>query len=87
MAEPYMTVEQINAKYPNEWVLVANPTSRRPTHPVTGGCVVLHSPDRAEFWRMVEAWDDPAVKHTASWYTGKDEADDIELFASEPGAA
>jgi hypothetical protein len=87
MAEPYLTVAEIDAKYPNEWVFIANPTTRRRSEAVTGGVVVLHSPDRTEFWRMVGEWDDPAVKHTASWYTGREPVDDLEPAEPEPGAA
>jgi hypothetical protein len=69
MYGPYMTIAEINAKYPNEWVFLANPTSSR--QGVTGGYVILHAPDRAEFYRLMSQWDDPEVKHLASWYTGE----------------
>ena len=87
MAEPYLTMAEIEARYPNEWVFLINPTHRRKWGALTGGCVVFHSPDRAEFLRMVGEWDDPSVKHTASWYTGKDTADDIEPVEPEHGVA
>jgi hypothetical protein len=77
MAEPpYMTMAEIEAKYPDQWVLIANPKLTR-YQEVIGGCVVLHSTDRTEFLRLVGQWDDPAVKHIASWYTGKFPAEEI----------
>lgn len=87
MSEPYLTMAEIEAKYPNEWVFIINPTHRRKWGPPTGGVVVFHSPDKAEFYRLMSEWDDPEVKHAASWYTGKDVGEDIEWVASEPGAA
>ena len=42
-------------------------------------------------WRfaagLVGDWDDPGVKHTASWYTGKDCGDSFEPAEPEPGVA
>ncbi len=87
MAEPYLTMAEIEAKYPNEWVLIANPTTRGRSLAPTGGIVVLHSTDHAEFLRMVQDWDDPACKHIASWYTGKLPVDELLPADSEPGAA
>jgi hypothetical protein len=86
---PYMTMAEIKAKYPDEWVFLANPTSTR-YHEVTGGHVILHHANRAEYLQMVGEWDDPDVKHLASWYTGEPK-DDLEIFPSAaetgPGAA
>lgn len=98
MAEPHMTMAEIGAKYPTEWVLIANPTQRRWTWfasraeqikwgNLTGGTVVFHSPDRAEFRKVVGDWDDPVVEHTASLYMGTFPLDEIELAESESGAA
>jgi hypothetical protein len=87
MAEPYMTMAEIEAKYPNEWVLIANPTRRGRSLAPTGGVVVLHSPDRAEFLRMVGEWDDPAVKHIASWYMGTFPPEEILPPEPEQGVA
>ena len=87
MAEPYMTMAELEARYPNAWVFIINPTHRRKWGALTGGCVVFHCPDRAEFLRMIGEWEDPTVKHTASWYTGKDTADDIEPVEPEHGVA
>lgn len=93
MSEPYMTMAEIEAKYPNEWVFIANATTRRGSVVPTGGVVVFHSLERLEFLRMVEMWDGwgkPAYRSTASWYTGKDTADDslpIDPIEQESGAA
>jgi len=42
MYGPYMTIAEITAKYPDEWVFLANPTTSR--QGVTGGYVILHAP-------------------------------------------
>lgn len=87
MAEPYLTMAEIEAKYPNEWVFIINPTTPGMGRAPTGGYVVCHSPDRAEYLRMVGEWDDPEVKHIASWYTGKDVVVEFEPAGVEPGVA
>jgi hypothetical protein len=88
MYGPYLTIAEINAKYPNEWVFLANPTATR-YHEVTGGYVILHAADRAEYLRLVGEWDDPQIKHLASHYTG--EIKGIEILPAdaepEPGVA
>jgi hypothetical protein len=78
---------EIVAKYPNEWVLIANPTKRRGVTGPTGGVVVVHSPDRAEYFRLLGEWDDPEVKYVASWYTGKDWANGFGTAETESGVA
>jgi hypothetical protein len=88
MYGPYMTMAEITAKYPDEWVFLANPTTNK--QGVTGGHVILHAADRAEYLRMVgECPVFPEVRHFASWYTGEEKGEvilppDAEL---EPGAA
>jgi hypothetical protein len=88
MAEPYLTLAEIKAKYPNEWVLIGNPTLTRYDE-VRGGCVILHCTTRDEFYRLFEEWPgDPAIKHTASLYTGEVRwVDEIVPTSAEPGAA
>ena len=82
---PYMTMAEIKAKYPNSLVLRGNPTTKRGSLAPTGGYVVLHATDRAEFDRQFEAWPgDPAIKHLASWYTGEIKATEILLPDAEP---
>jgi hypothetical protein len=87
MAEPYMTMAEIEAKFPNEWVLIANPTARGQSPAPTGGVVVAHSSDRGEFLRRFAEWDDPQCKHIATWYTGTIPPEEIVPVESEPGAA
>lgn len=87
MAEPYMTIAEIEARYPNEWVFIANPTLRRNGTGPTGGVVVVHSPDLSEYYRLIGEWDDPTIKRTASWYTGKDWARGFGMEESESGVA
>ena len=70
MYGPYLTMAEIEAKYPDEWVFVANPKYAR-GYKVLGGHVVFHAPNREDFYRLIRAWEDPAVKETASWYTGE----------------
>lgn len=88
MAEPYMTIAEINAKYPNSWVLIGNPTLTR-YNEVRGGYVVFHAASREEYYRLIETWDDPTVKETASWYTGEvgKWTDEALSTDAEPGAA
>lgn len=87
MYGPYLTIAEINAKYPNEWVLLANPTKNR--QGVTGGYVILRALDRAEYYRLLDGWDDPEIKHLASWYTGEFKGSKYFLPDDEPapGAA
>ena len=47
MGEQYLTMAEIEAKYPKEWVLIDRPTNNRRTGDVTGGYVIMHTPDRA----------------------------------------
>jgi hypothetical protein len=86
----YMTMNEIREKYPDEWVFLAKPTKNRHNE-VTGGYVILHHPDRAEYLRMMgECPEMPDVHHFASQYTGVAE-DELELLPPdaepEPGAA
>jgi hypothetical protein len=87
----YMTMAEIEAKFPNEWVFLANPTTTR-YHEVTGGQVILHAADRAEYLRMVGEWEgDANVRRFASWYMGESGNGVGELLPAdagpEPGAA
>jgi hypothetical protein len=45
-----LTVEEINARYPNEWVLLGEPKTDRSLN-VLGGLVLWHSVDREEVYR------------------------------------
>jgi hypothetical protein len=88
MAEPYMTMAEIEAKFPNEWVLIADPKMTR-HHEIVGGVVVLHCADRAEFLRRVGEGEGAGSKLAAVQYAGRfPEDDEVILPAeSEPGAA
>ncbi|HSQ54540.1 MAG TPA: hypothetical protein VLM40_02255 [Gemmata sp.] len=70
MAELYMTMAEIEAKYPNEWVLLAHATTRRGSQEITGGRVVINCPDRAEFLRRVGEWTGDAGSLGAVQYIG-----------------
>jgi hypothetical protein len=88
MAEPYMTMAEIEAKYPNEWVLLDRITSRGLSHPPTGGYVVLHCADRAEFLRRFAEWNyDSLGKEVATWYTGKFPVEELLPADPESGVA
>ena len=72
MGEQYMTMAEIEKAYPNEWVLIDRPTQDRRTGNVSGGVVVMHTPDRAEFdHRLVDRDEFPHVIDCAIFYTGK----------------
>lgn len=88
MYGPYLKIDEINAKYPNALVLLADPTSNR-YHQLTGGHVVFHAPDRAAFDRQFDAWQDPAVKRLAFHWTGAVTGEDAPAVSAEPepGAA
>lgn len=68
MGTQYLTMAEIEARHPNEWVLIGNPTSRPGSLAPTGGAVVYHSADHAEFLRRV--FDFPEVTDGAVWFTG-----------------
>lgn len=48
MSAEYQTWSEIEKQYPGEWVLLDRPTADR-NDDVTGGSVVMHATDRAEF--------------------------------------
>ncbi|HUR54818.1 MAG TPA: hypothetical protein VMZ71_11850 [Gemmataceae bacterium] len=88
MSEPYLTMTEIEKQYPNEWVLIADPTHRRRSLEVTGGRVVVHCADRADFIRRVGEWDEPGYKRAAVQYVGKfPEEDDAADLPAEPEPA
>lgn len=47
-----LTIEQIEARFPSEWVLIAEPNTA-PDQRLTGGRVLFHSPDRDEVDRKL----------------------------------
>jgi hypothetical protein len=89
MAEPYMTMAEIEAKYPNQWVLIDNPKVNR-RQEIVGGHVVLHCADRAEFLRRVGDGEGTLTgKLAAVRYAGRFPEDDEEILPvdSTPGAS
>lgn len=68
MGDQYLTMAEIYAKYPNEWVLIDRVRKHWWSRRVLGGHVVLHAADKLEFNRLLP--DTPISDHTAFWYTG-----------------
>ena len=79
MSEPYLTMAEIEVKYPNQWVLIANPTRRGRSLAPTGGRVVVNATDRVEFYRLWGQWKDDTIRSFAVEYVGKfpEELDEI----------
>ena len=86
MTEPYLTWAEIEKRYPNEWVLVADPTHPRRSLEVTGGRVVIHCADRAEFLRRVSEGDDAGCTSFAVRYAGPFPETVGEVIPAEPEA-
>jgi hypothetical protein len=82
MGEKYMTMAEIEATYPNEWVLIDKPTmKRRNPAKVTGGYVVMHTPDRTEIDRRLLSPGEGELLSFAVLYIGEPpEEDGIDLF-------
>lgn len=76
MSNEYLTMAEIEKRYPNEWVLIDRPNSTR-LHEVLGGYVVAHSPDRDEFDRMTLSTIPALSKRVASLYTGKPDPNEV----------
>jgi hypothetical protein len=71
MAEPYMTMAEIEAEYPSQWVLIDKPETAR-DGAALGGRVLMHTPDRTEFdRRFVELDEFPHVVECAILYIGR----------------
>jgi len=84
MAEPYMTMDEIEAKHLNEWVFIDKPTSRGKSLAVTGGFVIFHCAAHSDIMALIEQWDDGGSKLQAIMYTGKFPADELVLAELEP---
>jgi uncharacterized protein (DUF2252 family) len=75
MATEYLTMAEIEKRYPNEWVLIDRPQKSK-SRSVLGGYVVLHTPDRDEFdQRSLEI--DDLSNSIASVYTGEPSPDEV----------
>lgn len=62
-----MTVQEIESRFQDEWILVADPQTNEALE-LLGGQVVCHSKDRDEVYRRAVAL---RLKHSAFLYTGK----------------
>jgi hypothetical protein len=63
-----LTIDEIYAKFPNEWVLIDKPETDQNLR-ITRGTVLFHSPDRDQV--NAKAMDLPIPRHLAVRYTGK----------------
>lgn len=77
MGEPYLTMAEIEAKYPNEWVLIDQLKLGRHQQ-VLGGVVVAHTADRDEMDRTMVEY--PGNSMIAVRYTGKPDPDEALLL-------
>jgi hypothetical protein len=82
MGEQYLTWAEIEARFPREWILIDRPTTDRRTDKVTGGYVVMHTPDRTELDRRLTDRDEfPHVVYGAILYVGNPPEDPpLDLF-------
>ncbi|MDB5312779.1 MAG: hypothetical protein JWO38_6981 [Gemmataceae bacterium] len=53
MSESYLTMAEIEARYPNEWVLIDRPRKTR-YEEVLGGYVVYHGPDKLALYSKID---------------------------------
>lgn len=77
MGTEYLTWPEIQRQFPKEWVFLDKVATLQRSEAVTGGVVVLHTPDHAEFVRRV--FDFPEVVNGALLYTGPDDAEGDEV--------
>ena len=69
MFDEYLTIAELEAKYPNQWVLLDRPKVDPKTLEVFGGYVVFACPTRAEFDAKLAV--EKRVKVGAIEYTGR----------------
>lgn len=83
MGEPYLTMAEIEAKYPNEWVLIDRP-SMTGYQQILGGFVIHHGPDKAALYERVKQL--PTPYDIATWFTGplRDEGEEVLLNVGLP---
>ena len=81
MAEK-LTMAEIAARYPSEWVLIDQPETDQ-YHHVLGGTVVFHGPDREEVYRQACVL--PIPRWFAVRYTGELFPPDMEFLLSMTG--
>jgi hypothetical protein len=61
-----MSRAEIEAQFPDEWVLVVNPETG-PDQRIRSGVVAAHSKDRSEVHRMAL---ETRARHIAIWFNG-----------------
>ena len=67
MAGEYLTMAEIQKKYPQEWVLIDRPKTA-PNQHVLAGHVLFHSPDKLAVYDKVKEL--PRPFDIAVWYIG-----------------
>ena len=77
MNQEYLTMDEIEKRYTNEWVLIDMPKATKTT--MKSGYVVVHSPDRDEFDRITMK-QEGLSKHITCLYTGKPDPDEVWMF-------
>ena len=83
MSEQYLTMTEIEAKYPNEWVLINNPKTTK-YQQVLGGYVIYNGPDKLALYDVVGTLPTPfniAVRWTGAFC---DEGEEILLNLDLP---
>jgi hypothetical protein len=78
MNDPYLTMAEIEAKYPNQWVLINKPKATK-SQEVLGGYVIYHGSDKLALYDVVGKL--PTPFDIAVRYTGPlcDESEEILL--------
>ena len=87
MNDPYLTLAEIEQRFPNEWVMLRDPRVDRRTQAAVGGYLLFHSGDRAEFDRLIRAVPpntSGVPQHFACVYTGEHRFEDDLVEESEP---
>jgi hypothetical protein len=87
MTEPYLTIAELEQRFPNEWVMLRDPRVNRRTQAVLGGYLLFHSGDRAEFDRLIRAVPpntSGVMRHFASFYTGEPVLEEDVVEETEP---
>jgi hypothetical protein len=72
-----MTMEEIQARFDREWVLLADPEWTEATD-ITAGKVLFHSSDHDEVWRRAQEL--PAPVHIAVLYIGRPPEDVVPML-------
>lgn len=63
-----LTIDEINQRYPDEWVLIGDPETDKSLE-VLSGKVVYHGKDREGMYQAAKAL--PSPKRIATHYTGE----------------